>query len=159
MPMSYAQFQQSLTFDELMKTLNEQIQTIPDNRSNAVQYQLPDVLKAAFAMFSLKSPSLLDFKTQTTAEEKNLHNDPTNVEIVAYQRLDQSWDVFIFEPKGSIPVYREAGTRRVIDRIFDHLRKQGVCGMEARAQGPGEWEPLIRRKDVPLAEQVILSNI
>src|SRR5262249_20776477 len=25
-------------------------------------------------MFSLKSPSLLDFKTQTTAEEKNLHN-------------------------------------------------------------------------------------
>ena len=42
--------------------------------ANARQYQLPDVLKAAFAMFSLKSPSLLDFKTQTTAEEKNLHN-------------------------------------------------------------------------------------
>ena len=58
-----------------MKTLDEQFQTIPDNRTgNAVQYQLPDVLKAAFAMFSLKSPSLLDFKTQTTAEEKNLHN-------------------------------------------------------------------------------------
>jgi hypothetical protein len=40
---------------------------------NAVSYQLPDVLKAAFAMFSLKCPSLLDFKTQTTAKEKNLH--------------------------------------------------------------------------------------
>jgi hypothetical protein len=47
--------------------------------------------------------------------------------------------------------YREAGTRRVIDRIFDHLRKQGVYGMEVRAQGPGEWDLLIRRKDVPLA--------
>jgi Transposase DDE domain len=75
MPKSYAQLQQSLTFDELMKTLDEQFQTIPDDRTgNAVQYQLPDVLKAAFAVFSLKSPSLLDFKTQTTAEEKNLHS-------------------------------------------------------------------------------------
>jgi Transposase DDE domain len=75
MPKSYAQLQQSLTFDELMKTLDEQFQIIPDNRTgNAVQYQLPDVLKAAFAMFSLKHPSLLDFKTQSTAEENNLHN-------------------------------------------------------------------------------------
>src|SRR5262250_1333479 len=75
MPKSYAQLQQSLTFDELMRTLDEQFRTIPDNRTgNARQYQLPDVLKAAFAMFSLKSSSLLDFKTQTTAEENNLHN-------------------------------------------------------------------------------------
>jgi len=75
MPKSYAQLQQSLTFDELMKTLDEQFRTIPDNRTgNAVQYQLPDVLKAAFAMFSLKHPSLLDFKTQSTAEENNLHS-------------------------------------------------------------------------------------
>lgn len=75
MPKSYAQLQQSLTFDHLMKTLDERFQTIPGNRTgNAVRYQLPDILKAAFAMFSLKSPSLLDFKTQTTAEEKNLHN-------------------------------------------------------------------------------------
>src|SRR5262249_9767074 len=75
MPKSYAQLQQSLTFDEMMKTLGEQFRTIPDNRTgNAVQYQLPDVLKAAFAMFSLKHHSLLDFKTQSTAEENNLHN-------------------------------------------------------------------------------------
>src|SRR5262245_2545477 len=75
MPKSYAQLQQSLTFDELMKTLDEQFRTIPDNRTgNARQYQLPDVLKAAFAMFSLKHPSLLDFKTQSAAEENNLHN-------------------------------------------------------------------------------------
>jgi hypothetical protein len=74
MPKNYAQLQQSLTFDEMMRELDEQFRTIPDKRTgNAVSYQLPDVLKAAFAMFSLKSPSLLDFKTQTTAEEKNLH--------------------------------------------------------------------------------------
>jgi hypothetical protein len=75
MPKSYAQLQQSLTFDALMKTLDEQFRTFPDNRTgNAVQYQLPNVLKAAFAMFSLKHPSLLDFKTQSTAEENNLHS-------------------------------------------------------------------------------------
>src|SRR5262245_60782999 len=75
MPKNYAQLQQSLTFDDLMRSLDEQFQTFPDFRvGNAVSYHLPDVLKAAFAMFSLKSPSLLDFKTQTTAEENNLHN-------------------------------------------------------------------------------------
>ena len=128
-------------------------------------------------------------------------SDPTIVEIVAYERRNQSWDVFIFEPIGSIPemesqrtdewhifvkniktpdeldnvakeierqlgvgyssvpFYREAGTRRVIDRIFDHLRKQGAHGMAVRAQGPGEWELLIRLRDVPVAEQITLSNI
>jgi|SRR5579884_3046154 len=75
MPKNYRQLQQNLTFDELMRFLDEQFQTFPDKRSgNAVTYQLPEVLKAAFAMFSLKSPSLLDFKTQTTAEEKNLQS-------------------------------------------------------------------------------------
>lgn len=75
MPNNYTQLQQSLTFDQLMRLLDEQFHTFPDKRTgNAVNYQLPDVLKAAFAMFSLKAPSLLDFKTQTTAEEKNLHN-------------------------------------------------------------------------------------
>jgi hypothetical protein len=75
MPKNYAQLQQALTFDSLMRFLDEQFQSFPDTRvGNALTYNLPDVLKAAFAMFSLKSPSLLDFKTQTTAEEKNLHN-------------------------------------------------------------------------------------
>jgi hypothetical protein len=77
MPKSYSQLQESLTFGELMRVLDEQFQTFPDNRTgNAVKYKLPDVLKAAFAafaIFSLKYPSLLNFTTQTTAEEKNLH--------------------------------------------------------------------------------------
>ena len=75
MPKPYAQFQQALTFDELMRFLDTQFQSFPDHRiGNAVRYKLPDVLKSAFAMFSLKSPSLLDFKEQTVAEEENLHH-------------------------------------------------------------------------------------
>ncbi len=75
MAKSYAQLQQSLTFDELMRFLDEQFQVLPDHRSgNAVRYSLADVLKSAFAMFSLKCPSLLDFNKQSVAEESNLHN-------------------------------------------------------------------------------------
>jgi hypothetical protein len=55
----------------MMKTLDEQFQAIPDNRTgNAVRYQSPDVLKAAFAMFSLKSPSLLDFKLRLQRKKR-----------------------------------------------------------------------------------------
>jgi hypothetical protein len=43
--------------------LGAEFESIPDHRvGNATKYVLADVLKSAFAMFSLKSPSLLDFK-------------------------------------------------------------------------------------------------
>jgi hypothetical protein len=72
MAKSYLQLQQNLTFDELMRFLDDQFQTFPDHRATNARYSLADVLKSAFAMFSLKSPSLLDFKKQTVAEESNL---------------------------------------------------------------------------------------
>jgi Transposase DDE domain len=67
------QLQQEQTFDDLMCFLDAQFKSFPDHRvGNAVRYELADVLKSAFAMFSLKSPSLLDFKRQTIPEESNL---------------------------------------------------------------------------------------
>ena len=75
MPKSYQQLQQNLTFDEMMRFLDNEFRKIPDHRDgNALRYELAEVLKSAFAMFSLKSPSLLDFKKQTVPEESNLHN-------------------------------------------------------------------------------------
>lgn len=75
MAKGYQQLQQNLTFDEMMRFLDSEFRNLPDHRAgNAVQYELADVLKSAFAMFALKSPSLLDFKKQTVAEESNLHN-------------------------------------------------------------------------------------
>ena len=74
MPKSYQQLQENLTFDEMMCFLDHEFQLIPDHRSgNALRYELADVFKSAFAMFSLKSPSMLDFKKQALAEESNLH--------------------------------------------------------------------------------------
>lgn len=72
MAKSYQQLQQQLTFDELMRFLDAQFETIPDHRASNARFSLDDVLKSAFAMFSLKSPSLLDFKKQTVPEESNL---------------------------------------------------------------------------------------
>jgi hypothetical protein len=73
MAKNYEQLQQQQTFDELMRFLDSQFKSIPDHRAgNAVRYELADVVKSAFAMFSLKSPSLLDFKKQTIPEESNL---------------------------------------------------------------------------------------
>ena len=73
MAKNYEQLQQQQTFDELMRFLDSQFKSFPDHRAgNAVRYELADVVKSAFAMFSLKSPSLLDFKKQTIPEESNL---------------------------------------------------------------------------------------
>ena len=55
-----------------MKMLSEEFAHLPDHRRVNRSYRLADVLRSAFAMFSLKSPSLLSFKEQTKQEEKNL---------------------------------------------------------------------------------------
>jgi hypothetical protein len=73
MAKSYLQLQQQLRFDPLMKFLSLEFESVPAHRTgNALKYGLADVLKSAFAMFSLKAPSLLDFKKQTVPEASNL---------------------------------------------------------------------------------------
>jgi hypothetical protein len=75
MATSYARLLEKQGFDDLMDFLDREFQMLPDHRSgNAVRYDLADVLKSAFAMFSLKAPSLLDFKKQTDPERNNLRS-------------------------------------------------------------------------------------
>ena len=75
MTQHYAQLQAKQRFDDLMRFLDSEFQKIPDPRTgNATRYDLADILKGAFAMFSLKAPSLLDFKQQTTPERNNLRS-------------------------------------------------------------------------------------
>jgi hypothetical protein len=49
-------------FDYLTKQLGQFFGQIKDHRRSNASYMLADVLKGAFAMFSLKSPSLLMFR-------------------------------------------------------------------------------------------------
>jgi hypothetical protein len=72
MPRNYKRLQEKITFDDLMEILSEEFARVPDHRRSNSSYDLADVLRSAFAMFSLKSPSLLAFKELTRQEEKNL---------------------------------------------------------------------------------------
>lgn len=69
---SYTQLQQKLKFDVYMKILDEGFQKIRDHQKSNTSYPLSNLLKAAFALFSLKSPSLLSFKKQSDPEAHNL---------------------------------------------------------------------------------------
>lgn len=55
-----------------MEMLSEEFAQLQDHRRANSSYELADVLRSAFSMFSLKSPSLLAFKELTKQEEKNL---------------------------------------------------------------------------------------
>src|SRR5205085_4980675 len=54
--------------------LSDEFDQLPDHRRVNASYSLGDVLRSAFAMFSLKSPSLLAFSEQTLAEQDNLQS-------------------------------------------------------------------------------------
>lgn len=69
---SYRELQKLLTFDNLIQHVAEQFSRIKDHRRSNRTYSLADVLQSAFAMFSLKSPSLLSFQEQTRVERENL---------------------------------------------------------------------------------------
>ena len=62
----------TVNFTTLMDDLSEQFSTIADTRASNSQYSLGDALKSTFAMFSLKSPSLLNFQERTRMEDGNL---------------------------------------------------------------------------------------
>ena len=100
---SYQQLQKYLEFDNLMQFFDERFQEFPDHRADNCKYRLPDVLKAALAMFSLKSPSLLDFKKQSEPERNNLRS--------------------IYRIEGKIPCDNQM--RMILDEFSpEHLREQ-----------------------------------
>ena len=53
-----------LSADALLRLIRNGFKTIPDYRSIDVEISLTDALMSAFALFSLKSPSLLAFDKQ-----------------------------------------------------------------------------------------------
>lgn len=128
-------------------------------------------------------------------------NPPSWVDVIAYQRKDEKWDVYIYEPKGSVPeledkrvdddsiffktiesdknldlavkeihntlgsgyeplvFFREPHSRKQIERIYEHLIKSKKNGITIREVENGIWEILVRRKDFPIAAQIIDSNL
>jgi hypothetical protein len=64
--------EQLLSFDRMYGELQQGFGQIPDHRRPNSSYGLSAILSAAFAMFSLKSASLLDFSLRSQQEDKNL---------------------------------------------------------------------------------------
>ena len=90
-----------LKFDSQMQFLVDRFEQFPDHRASNVSYSLAGVLQAAFAMFSLKCRSLLDFKQQTVVERSNLRA--------------------IYRITGQIPC--DSQMRATLDDLdFEHLR-------------------------------------
>ena len=117
MAKSYLQLQQQLRFDELMGFLSTEFESIPEQRvGNATKYVLADVLKSAFAMFSLKSPALLDFKKQTVPEASNLR---TIYQIAGAIPCDN-------QMRGMLDPLEPARLRPLFRSLFLRLQKAGV---------------------------------
>lgn len=74
MPGNYKKVKEQITFEALMETVSQNFTDISDHRRANAKYPLTDFLCSAFAMFSLKAPSLLDFDERTKVESENLQS-------------------------------------------------------------------------------------
>ncbi len=98
-----------------MNILDQEFEQIPDHRSANSTYQLSDILGSAFAMFSLKSPSLLSFSEQTHQERKNLQAIYHIEKIPSDTRMRAALD-----PVSSEPI------RAIFPTLFEKLSQRGV---------------------------------
>ena len=67
-----AKERQHLSADALYRLVRSTFRAVPDSRSADVEIPLGDALMAGFAVFALKSPSLLAFDDQRKKDESNL---------------------------------------------------------------------------------------
>ena len=65
-------FRTKINYDDLLLILGQAFQKIPDHRAHNIIHHLPDILMSAFAIFSLKYPSILCFEQQSDIERANL---------------------------------------------------------------------------------------
>ncbi len=98
-----------------MKNLSEEFEEIEDHRRANTSYKLGDILKSGFAMFSLKSPSLMSFKEQTQQERQNLEN--------IYHIKPLAGDTQI---RTVLDGVKPLAIREIFPKIFNKLQQAGV---------------------------------
>jgi hypothetical protein len=99
----------------MMSRLSREFEQITDHRRVNAKYELTDILKSGFAMFSLKSPSLLSFKEQTKYESRNLKSIYQIGEIPSDTQMRSALD-----PVSPAPI------RSVFSRLLRVLEAAGV---------------------------------
>jgi hypothetical protein len=104
-----------INFDSLFKTLSDEFEQFPDHRRANSSYRLADVLRSAFAMFSLKSPSLLSFRQQTKQEQQNLQS--------IFHISDIPGDT---QMRATLDAVSPLPLRNLFANLFDTLSQAGV---------------------------------
>ena len=74
MKSSYKILQESLNVDTLIVNLRSRFDSFTDKRAKNSSISLTDILMSAYAIFSLKYSSLLQFEIQNPIEKENLMN-------------------------------------------------------------------------------------
>ena len=75
MAIARGEARKDLSADALFRALRSQFSSLPDPRSGEVEIPLADALMSAFAMFSLKDPSLLAEKARSYADLPGGHSE------------------------------------------------------------------------------------
>jgi hypothetical protein len=73
-PPSKVRLRKHLNADALIAAVRREFEKLPDPRNGSAKIPVADVAMSAFAMFSLKDPSLLAFEKRWTARDHNLHS-------------------------------------------------------------------------------------
>ena len=115
MPGNSKNLKAQITFDALMETVSQKFADFSDHRRANPKYPLTDFLCSAFAMFSLKSPSLLDFDERTKVESQNLKSI---YHIGAIPSDTRMWEVL--DPVDPQPL------RQMFKPLFETLQRAGV---------------------------------
>jgi hypothetical protein len=104
-----------LNADALFKSIRREFKKIPEFRTGKPEISIPDALMSAFAMFSLKDPSLLQFddRRENLDDCQNLKNIYGIEEIPSDTRMREIGDEI--DPKKYI--------RPVFKTIFRHLQR------------------------------------
>jgi len=66
-------FRKDLNADALFRTVRSAFDGVPEHRTGDIEISMGDSLMSAFALFSLKDPSLLAFEERRTRFDPNLH--------------------------------------------------------------------------------------
>src|SRR6266545_3058811 len=106
---------EKITFEALMQILSTAFTQILDHRRANSSYKLADLLRSAFARFSLKSPSLLCFREQTKDERENLQAIYHIVDIPGDTQM-RAW----LDPVDPKPL------REIFAMLFETLNHVGV---------------------------------
>lgn len=131
MPKSYKKLQKLLTFDNLMIRLDQKFREIADYRRHNTTYSLADVLKSGFAMFSLKSPSLLSFQEQTRIERRNLKQIYRIGKIPADTQMRVILDGVESEPiRALFPVIFERLSEAGVVREYEYWKKHLLVSID-----------------------------